>query len=657
MNTGIRYSGKECGSGPLVKILPVLVCLTVLLSSLPFTACCKENRYPFIHLPEVEDCSDTPTGKKTTWSCVYFGSYPSAEVVDSSWDAVDSYALQDGDIIRDDVLYSRLESASWDGDQLELDSLRYLRVGQDIAPATETSREEHYNREADRQWHYFVVTPIRWRVLDIDGDKALLLADRMPDSIPFNDEDEDVCWSGSTLRADLNGYGEYEGNGFIDRAFTAEEREAILTTTVENMPNQSYGTSSGEDTEDKIFILSNAQVFESDIAGRYGFEASRDHDDPAKRFTSTTYAKFMGAWWSPVEAYSGNSFWFMRNNGYTTRSVTYICDFGFVYSRGTLVTCSDAAVLPAMWIDLDRAVLTDAGERVSTEIMHPASEDTNKLHDPRVIEDASMPGGSYTIWSSVSFGRYPQREITSDEPQLLEALNSASDGSSRVTIDGIEYIEECGRWFESGPIRWRVLQVEDDSLLLMSDQILDCVPYNDEYIDCTWEDSYIRRWLNSGDDPFISKAFTEEEQEVLITSDVRNADNHYFGTVCGNDTRDKVFILSEEEVFSSNRAVLYGFHPSDSVGDMGRRLLPTDYAVAQGAWVSSSDETAGIGFWILRTNGYTRDNVVYVGEKGYLYNRGIPVTCADAGVVPVIRIQRDDSRYTCGEDITSKGEK
>jgi hypothetical protein len=33
-----------------------------------------------IHLPVVEPDPDTPTGIRTTWSCVLFGAYPSAEV-------------------------------------------------------------------------------------------------------------------------------------------------------------------------------------------------------------------------------------------------------------------------------------------------------------------------------------------------------------------------------------------------------------------------------------------------------------------------------------------------------------------------------------------------------------------------------------------------
>ena len=79
--------------------------------------------------------------------------------------------------------------------------------------------------------------------------------------------------------------------------------------------------------------------------------------------------------------------------------------------------------------------------------------------------------------------------------------------------------------------------------------------------------------------------------------------------------------------------------------------MPTAYAKARGAWNSADSETAGNGFWFLRTNGYTRDNVVYVGEKGYLYNRGIPVTCSDAGIVPVILVRLGVSPVERAEDI------
>ena len=58
--------------------------------------------------PLVFENAELPTGQETVWDCVYFGAYPSAEVVKTDWDAVDAYAVQEGDVIRDDSLYEAL---------------------------------------------------------------------------------------------------------------------------------------------------------------------------------------------------------------------------------------------------------------------------------------------------------------------------------------------------------------------------------------------------------------------------------------------------------------------------------------------------------------------------------------------------------------------
>ena len=665
----------------LVSFCLCLFCLCIPAVAMPVSAeedDPGQNVVPkYIHLPVVEPETTTPSGLKTVWSCVWFGRYPSEEVVDSSWAAVDSYALQDGDVIRDDGLYTSLAEADWQEDDTAiLDGVSYLRVQAADSSAEESSREQHYKWDADHPWHFFRISPIRWRVLDMVDGKILLLADRMPDSMPFHAVDENVSWEDSTLRSWLNGYSasanrqgvDYTDNGFLDHAFLPEEREAILAAHCENPVNKDYGTYSGEDTEDCLFILSNAEVFEGTDAGKYGFCPGRDYDDPAKRFTSTVYAKCRGAWWSPVKEYAGNSFWFMRTSGYTPQSVTYICDFGFIYSKGTLVTCSDAGVLPAMWVDSEKAVLADAGETDSTEIMHPMEhEETGtpegEIGNPVIVEEVSAPGGAYTIWDTVTFGKYPQTEIleASSDKELFQALEKAAEDEEEIVIlDDVKYKRLDGRWFRFDPIVWRVLEVTDQTALLMADRGLDCVPYHPLYEDVFWENSGLRSWLNGtepeksadGDESvygtlsFPEMAFTEEEREAVIRSVVPNSNNYYFGTRCGSGTCDQVFLLSEEEVFSSEKAEKYGFRPSDAIGDTGRRILPTPYAAARGAWQSEQEETSGTGFWLLRTNGYTEDNVVYVGEKGYLYNRGIPVICADACIVPAIRIELDKAMLT-----------
>ena len=69
--------------------------------------------------------------------------------------------------------------------------------------------------------------------------------------------------------------------------------------------------------------------------------------------------------------------------------------------------------------------------------------------------------------------------------------------------------------------------------------------YNEQYIDITWENSTIRKWLN---ETFINRAFTAEQRSKIIKSCIENRDNAKWGTKGGNATRDKLFLLSIEEV-------------------------------------------------------------------------------------------------------------
>lgn len=297
----------------------------------------------------------------TKWWCVYFGEYPANEVVADAFQTVDDYAIQDGDVIQDANLYAQLQQAAWTDNDTEIDGKRYHRMTGDDAVSVSTDREQHYRWKDTNDWHYFAYEPIKWRILNITGTKALLMTDRMPDTCPFNDEAIDVNWDKCLLRQFLN-------TDFYNRAFSEQERKAILLSDVNNAPNYYFGTSCGPDTQDYVYILSEEEVFASSLAEDYGFYPGDGIDDSARRFKSTMYAKCRGAWWSPVTAYQGNSFWFMRSNGYTMSNVTYVCDFGYLYNRGTVVTCDDAAIVAVIAIDLDKADYTVAPTVLSTDI-------------------------------------------------------------------------------------------------------------------------------------------------------------------------------------------------------------------------------------------------------------------------------------------------
>ena len=73
----------------------------------------------------------------------------------------------------------------------------------------------------------------------------------------------------------------------------------------------------------------------------------------------------------------------------------------------------------------------------------------------------------------------------------------------------------------------------------------------------------------------------------------------------------------------------------------------------KGIW---QDSERGNVFWITRTTGYTHANVVYVDESGYMYNRGILVTCGDAAVIPALVLDLDSSVYEYAGTCTIGGQ-
>lgn len=72
------------------------------------------------------------------------------------------------------------------------------------------------------------------------------------------------------------------------------------------------------------------------------------------RGANLIYAKCRGSWWSPKDSSLGCSFWFLRTSGYTQANAVYVGAGGEIYNRGMVNTCNDAAVLPALILDLSR---------------------------------------------------------------------------------------------------------------------------------------------------------------------------------------------------------------------------------------------------------------------------------------------------------------
>lgn len=138
---------------------------------------------------------------------------------------------------------------------------------------------------------------------------------------------------------------------------------------------------------------------------------------------------------------------------------------------------------------------------------------------------------------------------------LALSLVACSNSKEKNEIRGeIIYLRsyECkvGYIVQFGPYLWRILDIKDDNVLLISEEILTSRPFysNPSSGNKTWADSELRKWLNR---EFLD-VFSDEEISRIINTRVINSED----PSGDDDTKDKIFLLSVDEVtkyFSTNK--------------------------------------------------------------------------------------------------------
>jgi len=172
------------------------------------------------------------------------------------------------------------------------------------------------------------------------------------------------------------------------------------------------------------------------------------------------------------------------------------------------------------------------------------------------------------------------------------------------------------------PIEWQVLAKDGSRILVISKYALDSQLYNVTFDRVTWETCYLRQWLNTN---FLQSAFSDWQQELILTTTVYGENNYIYGTQAGTPTEDKIFLLSIEE---ANKYFWY---------DELRRCLPTTYAKANGAWTSET----GYCYWWLRTPGDTQWDAAAIFAQGGIHEEGNHVNNPENAVRPAMWIELD----------------
>ena len=262
------------------------------------------------------------------------------------------------------------------------------------------------------------------------------------------------------------------------------------------------------------------------------------------------------------------------------------------------------------------------------------------LHNPKIENYSSAESEKKVTWDCLWFGSYPQSWITKTDGEIYTTLKNADnwDKNGDVTIDNIKYHKTEAGYFKYEPIKWRVLQSENQEAFLLSDVILDRRPYNESYEDITWEESSLRAWLNK---KFINRAFSDEEKENINITEIVNQDNPEYGTEGGNNTADKIFLLSLSEVSGKKDGKKYGFLNDET------RTCETN----------SFSEGVLAGYWWLRSPGYDSSSAAEVDSLSKVDGGGGSVDSDDA-VRPALHLNLSSSNlFSYAGTVSSDGTK
>ncbi len=201
---------------------------------------------------------------------------------------------------------------------------------------------------------------IEWIILDKDSNRAFLISKYGLDAKPYNEFSDKafckVCGSpafkkvGNTYKCQICGL-KYDlgatwetcslrtwlNETFYENAFNTNEKNAIQDTLVTADKNPSSGTDPGNDTKDRLFLLSineAQQYFKTDL-------------DRACAGTEFCYAQ------KDCKPQNGNCSWWLRSPGCDLDHAATVDSVGDVSTDGNFANIDSDAIRPALWINLE----------------------------------------------------------------------------------------------------------------------------------------------------------------------------------------------------------------------------------------------------------------------------------------------------------------
>lgn len=149
---------------------------------------------------------------------------------------------------------------------------------------------------------------------------------------------------------------------------------------------------------------------------------------------------------------------------------------------------------------------------------------------------------------------YLERDLFDAAEEMFLELGNFSDSAEKLAeMDHLRFVRakagdilKFGRcrqsraYKEPEDIEWIVVKREGTRVMVISRMVLDTRAYGGE----TWAESTLRAYLNG---EFFNSVFSNAEQTMIPLVKLENPDDEVFGGKGGEDTEDRVFLMSYED--------------------------------------------------------------------------------------------------------------
>lgn len=228
----------------------------------------------------------------------------------------------------------------------------------------------------------------------------------------------------------------------------------------------------------------------------------------------------------------------------------------------------------------------------------------------------------------------PSSSVTkSDSLVILNAALPAQSTKLHNNND-IKNNSYYGRIIRFGDYNWRVLDVNNGQALLLCEKVIEEKSYHSSWSATTWAECELRGYLNS---TFYSSFGQDKSQIIEVRNN--NPNNLWFNTNGGNETIDRIFLLSLEEVDK------YFGNSGDYTNNRRKKWNRDKYSSANnGNYISNNDDPLRIvessnrawnGWW-LRSPGFNNNRASFVHFDGAIDVFGLDVHIEKANIRPAM---------------------